>query len=83
MNNWRKHQEDLRAPMSGWAVDWFSSAAMFTDWAEYGDEPFLLRGPPTYDPFIVYQPRTWLLREGWKKSGSISCRDVPSAKQAR
>src|SRR3954464_7491041 len=81
MNNWRKHQEDLRAPMSGWAVDWFSSAAMFTGWAEYGDGPFLLRGPPTYDPFIVYQPRTWLLREGWKKSGPISSREVPSAKQ--
>ena len=81
MNNWRKHREDLRAPMSGWAIDWFSSAAMFPGWAEYGDEPFLWRGPPTYDPLVVYQPRTWLLREGWKKSGSISCHEVPSAKQ--
>src|SRR5882672_5182831 len=78
MNNWRRHQEDRRAPMSGWTVDWFSSAAMFTGWAEYGDEPFLLRGPATYDPMIVYQPRTWLLREGWKRSGSISCREVPA-----
>src|SRR5215468_5379718 len=81
MNNWRKHQEDLRAPMSGWTIDWFSSAAMFTGWAEYGDEPLLWRGPATYDPLIVYQPKTWLLREGWKKSGSISCREVPSATQ--
>ena len=63
-NNWRKHGEDLRAPMSGWTIDWFSSAAMFTGWAEYGDEPFLWRGPPTYEPLVVYQPRTWLLREG-------------------
>jgi hypothetical protein len=78
-NNWRKHQEDLSAPMSDWTIDWFSSAAMFTGWAEYGDEPFLWRGPPTYDPLIVYQPKTWLLREGWKKSGPISCREVPSA----
>jgi REP element-mobilizing transposase RayT len=80
LNNWRRHQEDLRAPMSGWTIDWFSSAAMFTGWAEYEDEPFLWRGPATYDPLIVYQPGTWLLREGWKKSGSISCHEVPSAR---
>src|SRR5436190_21861441 len=24
MNNWRKHQEDLRAPMSGWTIGWVS-----------------------------------------------------------
>ena len=68
--------------MSTWIIDWFSSAAMFPDWAEYEeDEGFLWRGPPTYEPLLVYGPRTWLLREGWKKSGSISCRDVPSAKR--
>src|SRR6185295_10492570 len=22
MNNWRKHQEDRREPMSGWTIDW-------------------------------------------------------------
>jgi REP element-mobilizing transposase RayT len=81
LSNWRKHQEDLRAPMSEWTIDWFSSAVMFPGWAEYGDEPFLWRGPATYDPLIVYQPRTWLLREGWKKAGTISYREIPSAKQ--
>jgi hypothetical protein len=30
---------------------------------------------------VVYQPKTWLLREGWKKAGSISYRDVPSVKR--
>jgi putative transposase len=81
MNNWRKHQEDLHTPMSSWTIDWFSSAVNFPGWAEYGEEPFLWRGPPTYDPLVVYQPRTWLLREGWKKAGMISCREVPSARQ--
>jgi REP element-mobilizing transposase RayT len=80
MNNFRKHEEDRRAPMSEWTIDWFSSAVSFPGWEEYGDEAFLWRGPPTYDPLIVYQPRTWLLREGWKKVGAISCREVPSAK---
>src|SRR5215813_8798781 len=81
-NNWRKHREDLAAPMSSWAIDWFSSAVMFPGWAEYGDEPFLWRGPPTYDPLVVYQPRTWLLRAGWRKSGPISCRETPRGTRA-
>ena len=81
MNNWRKHQEDRAQPMSAWTIDWFSSAAQFPGWAEYGDEVFLWRGPPTYDPLFVYQPRTWLLREGWKRVGTISYREVPSAKR--
>jgi REP element-mobilizing transposase RayT len=81
LGNWRRHREDLVAPMSTWKIDWFSSAVMFPGWAEYGDdEHFLWRGPDTYDPLIVYQPRTWLLRESWKKCGSISYRDVPSTK---
>ncbi len=79
LGNWRKHQEDRAAPMSTWAIDWFSSAAMFPDWAEYGEMVFLLRGPETYDPLVVYQPKTWLLRVGWQKAGAISCYEVPSA----
>jgi len=78
MNNFRKHQEDRRAPMSAWTIDWFSTAVMFPGWTEYGDQAFLWRGPEAYDPLVVYQPKTWLLREGWKKAGSISCREVPS-----
>src|SRR5215475_13131915 len=81
LSNWRRHQEDRKAPMSAWTIDWFSSAVMFPGWAEYGEEAFMWRGPATYDPLVVYQPKTWLLREGWKKAGAISYRDVPSAKR--
>jgi REP element-mobilizing transposase RayT len=80
LGNFRKHREDRARRVRGWKIDWFSSAAMFPGWAEYGDAPFLWRGPETYDPLVVYQPRTWLLRVGWKKHGAISCRDVPSAR---
>jgi REP element-mobilizing transposase RayT len=83
--NWRKHEEDRRQPMAAWKVDWFSTAAMFPWWAEYApyeEEPFLWRGPETYDPLVVYQPRTWLLRTGWRKGGApISIREVPSTKR--
>jgi hypothetical protein len=52
---------------------------MFPGWAEYADEPFMRRGPPSYDPLVVYQPRTWLLREGYLRGGPpISVREVPS-----
>jgi REP element-mobilizing transposase RayT len=81
MNNFRKHREDQSAPASTWKIDWFSSAIMFPGWAEYGDEPFLWRWPATYDPLITYQPRTWLLREGWKTAGPIFCTDVPSSRR--
>jgi len=80
LSNWRKHGEDRTATTRGWRLDWFSSAAMFQDWAEYGDEACLWRWPSTYEPLWVYRPGTWLLREGWKHRGAtISCREVPSA----
>jgi len=79
LSNWRKHGEDRAEATRGWRVDWFSSAPVFPDWAEYGDEPWLWRGPPTYEPLWVYRPGTWLLREGWKLRGAtISCWEVPS-----
>jgi REP element-mobilizing transposase RayT len=85
LNNWRKHEEDQSLKISDWKIDWFSTAAMFPGWAEYApyeEEPFLWRGPETYDPLVVYQPRTWLLRDGWRKGGApISTREVPSAKR--
>ena len=81
MLNWRKHGEDRVYPMSTWKIDWFSTAVMFPGWKEYGDEPFLWRGPGTYDPLVVYQPRTWLLRVAWKKHGLISVREIPSLRQ--
>jgi REP element-mobilizing transposase RayT len=80
INNWRKHKEDRSEVTRSWKIDWFSTAVMFPGWAEYGDEPFMRRGPPTYDPLVVYQPRTWLLREGYLRGGPpISVREVPSA----
>jgi REP element-mobilizing transposase RayT len=81
--NWRKHQEDQIAPFSAWKIDWFSTAAMFPDWAEYGeDEVFLWDRPPTYEPLMVFKAKTWLLAKGWKKcSPTISCFEVPSARR--
>jgi REP element-mobilizing transposase RayT len=84
INNWRKHREDRAAMAQSWKIDPFSTAILFPGWEEYGDQAFLWRGPPTYDPLVAYQPRTWLLREGYKRGGSpISVREVPSTPRQR
>ncbi|HSS02718.1 MAG TPA: transposase [Kofleriaceae bacterium] len=79
LNNWRNHREDRVAMAQNWKTDPFSTAILFPGWEEYGDQAFLWRGPPTYDPLVVYRPRTWLLREGYLRGGPpISVREVPS-----
>jgi REP element-mobilizing transposase RayT len=78
INNWRKHQEDRSAITRGWDVDWFSSAPMFRDWQEHDGKAVLLELPPRYDPLLVHPPKTWLLSAGWKISGPVSYRAVPS-----
>jgi REP element-mobilizing transposase RayT len=80
LNNWRKHREDRNPKLASWTIDWYSTAAMFPGWLEYGDSPWMWKSPKTYDPMVVYLPRTWLLREGWKKAGTVSYREVPSKK---
>src|SRR5262249_35958350 len=79
INNWRKHQEDRTDVTRGGKIYWFWTAVIFPGGDEYGDQFFLGRGPPTYDPLIVYHPRTWLLRGGYKRGGPpISVCEVPS-----
>lgn len=77
LNNWRKHGEDAQRE---WNVDPFSSGVFFTGWSEDAERTTLRRWPRTYEPLIVYQPRTWLLREGWRSrgGGEIGHRDAPA-----
>jgi REP element-mobilizing transposase RayT len=80
LNNWRKHAEDRHEPRTR-MVDPFSSGWSFGGWEELAGEPFLWKWPEGYEPMIVYQPRAWMLREGWKRAaggGAISARAVPS-----
>jgi REP element-mobilizing transposase RayT len=81
LGNWRKHGEDLIGRMQAWKIDWFSSAIHFPHWVEYNDSPWMWHGPPLYEPLWAWQPKTWLLREGWKRHGLISYREVPSVKR--
>jgi len=79
INNWRKHGED-RGKARMWSFDPYSTASMFPDWQEDGEAAFALFQPPLFEPLLVHQPTTWLLRDGWKKAGPISCHSVPSSR---
>ncbi len=74
LNNWRRHQEDQGRD---WNVDPFSTGLWFPGWKERADSPLLYKPPPTYVWLITWLPKTWLLREGWKKHAPISVREVP------
>jgi REP element-mobilizing transposase RayT len=75
--NWRRHGEDRSAFTKTWKLDPYSTAIDFPGWKELGDSPFLYRTPPGYEAMIVWLPKTWLLREGWKKRGELSVYEVP------
>jgi putative transposase len=78
LNNWRKHREDKQGLASTWLVDPFSSGISFPDWQELEGSDWMWPIRATYDPLVVYRPKTWLLREGWKRHGLIGAREVPS-----
>ncbi|MCW5808186.1 MAG: hypothetical protein KIT31_37900 [Deltaproteobacteria bacterium] len=78
LNNWRKHREDRAAVARAWNVDPFSTGALFTGWKEHAEQAVMWRWRASYDPLVVYRPRTWLLREGWRRHGLISFAEVPN-----
>jgi REP element-mobilizing transposase RayT len=83
LSNWRHHREDQRGQASTWLVDPFSSGILFPDWQELQDKPLMWPIRATYDPMVVFRPKTWLLAEGWKLGGGpISARDVPGKRNA-
>jgi putative transposase len=83
LNNWRKHREDQIGPAATWSIDPFSSAISFSGWRQHEDAAragAIVRWhrPPSYDPLIVYLPKTWLLQQGWQRYGLVSFFEIPS-----
>jgi REP element-mobilizing transposase RayT len=76
LNNWRRHRED-RGEDESKLVDRFSTGVLFDGWKEragVGRWPV----PVWYEPLSVWAPRTWLLREGWRRYGLISVFERPA-----
>ncbi len=78
LNNWRKHREDRGDAQRTWKVDPFSSGALFSGWKELEGAEVFWPLPRAYEPLVMYLPRTWLLREGWRMYGLIKTGEVPS-----
>ncbi|HEY5933365.1 MAG TPA: transposase [Kofleriaceae bacterium] len=76
LNNWRKHREDGKSFARTWILDPFSSAVHFDGWRDYKLGPL----PETYEPLPVWNPKCWLLKEGWRKHGLIATTEIPSHK---
>lgn len=75
LNNWRHHHDERAAP--GWLVDPYSTAYAFRGWREEGTR---LWPAGEYDWLVAREPRSWLLRDGWRRARSgaaISVYEVP------
>jgi putative transposase len=77
LNNWLHHGENQHEVAKNWRIDPFASGAWFTGWKERDEKGYTYRWPRGYRGFAVWQPKVWLLREGWKRSGLISAYEVP------
>jgi hypothetical protein len=69
LGNWRKHGEDRGDHRR---LDPMSSAYALPDWWTAPSLPIREIGE-----LPVWLPRTWLLREGWRRAGTISPWDRP------
>lgn len=77
LNNWRHHGEDRGAQSRHWKIDPFSSAIAFEGWKEREAEGGRFIQPPTFVAPLVWEPSTWLLKDGWRMYGLISAFEVP------
>jgi REP element-mobilizing transposase RayT len=73
LNNWRRHGEDRFAFAQDLEIDPFSTGPSFTGWRGTPVNDW----PASYEPLPAWDPRTWLLRDGWKLYGAIDPAEVP------
>jgi hypothetical protein len=77
LNNWRKHGEHRGSSTTrSWLLDRYSSAVRFDGWTERFN--WIL--PEDYEPLPVASPQSWLLREGFRRAGTISIYEAPASR---
>jgi putative transposase len=80
LNNWRRHGESQKRISGKWRIDPFSSAPTFDGWRDIDVRE--VSWPETYVPLPVWEPRTWLLSEGWRRYGLLRTTEVPGPRWA-
>ena len=82
LQNGRKHEPGARMFELFGGIDPFSSAWYFDGWRDPGWRRRVL-APEHEDEPPVAEPRTWLLREGWRRHGLIRTAEVPGSRRRR
>ena len=77
LNNWRHHGEHVKPLRRPWKIDPYSTAIAFDGWKERDDKGTRFRIPIGYDGPPLWLPKTWLLREGWRRRGLIGIDETP------
>ncbi len=77
LNNWRHHGEQVKPLRRPWKIDPYSTALAFDGWKERDEKGTRFRVPIGYEGPLMWLPKTWLLREGWRKRGLISIDELP------
>ena len=76
LNNWRHHPRGGRGPLLvDGKLDFYASGILFPGWKEKTVPEIHI--PPDYERPPVCSPRSWLLKESWKRAKPISCFEVP------
>ena len=83
LNNWRHHGEHRQDFARGLPIDPFSSADSFDGWQNLEITRALREIREVYKPLPVWEPRTWLLYDGWKRHGYVDVRETPGAKPTK
>jgi putative transposase len=76
LNNWRHHGEHRKQLRNRWKIDPYSTALAFDGWKER-DERGCFKLPDGYRGMIVWFPKSWLLRVGWRRHGLVSITETP------
>ncbi|CAN5840096.1 hypothetical protein BH11MYX2_BH11MYX2_39140 [soil metagenome] len=79
LNNWKHHHESASSLRVSWVVDPYSTASQFDGWKETGGRQLVVASG--YDGPMIWWPKTWLLREGWRNGGLISTDFVPGGEE--
>ena len=73
LNNWRRHREDETSERAQTAkLDPYASGLSFDGWSAPRFDV-----PADFTPLPVSEPRTWLLRTGWRRHGAIDVHETP------
>ena len=76
LNNWRRHGANHVYETRDWRFDPFSSAIHFRGWLEVPDA-HVWTASPAYEPLVVGQAHSWILRVGWRRYGRIPLAERP------